>query len=69
MYWYTLSVINKVLKLKLEPSRFAGYLKAEHPQTPSIKDFADAFAKSIDRNRLFLLRDVLNGEIKEFLGL
>ena len=69
VYWYTLSVINKVLKLKLEPSRFAGYLKAEHPQTPSIKDFADAFAKSIDRNRLFLLRDVLNGEIKEFLGL
>ena len=69
VYWYTLSVINKVLKLKLEPSRFAGYLRAEHPKTPPIKDFADAFAKSIDRNRLFLLRDVLNGEIKEFLEL
>jgi len=69
VYWYTLSVINKVLGVELPSGRFAGYLRAEHPKTPPIKDFADAFAKSIDRNRLFLLRDVLNGEIKEFLEL
>lgn len=69
VYWYTLSVLNKVLRLELPSSRFAGYLRAEHPNTPPIKNFADAFAKSIDRNRLFLLRDVLNGEIEEFLGL
>ena len=69
VYWYTLSVVNKVLKLDLKPSRFAGYLRTEHPKTPPIIDFANTSAKSIDRNRLFLLRDVLNGEIKEFLDL
>lgn len=69
VYWYTLSFINKVLRFDIKTSRFAGYLHEEHPKVPLIKDLLDASGKSIDRNRLFLLRDVLNGEIKEFLDL
>lgn len=69
VYWYTLSLLNKVLCMEFPSVRFAGYLREEHPKTPSLKDFANASAKSIDRNKLFLLRDVLNGEIKDFLDL
>lgn len=69
VYWYTLSLINKVLSFNIRTSRFAGYLWEEHPKVPSIKELLDASDKSIDRNRLFLLRDVLNGEIKDFLDL
>ena len=69
VYWYTLSLINKVLSFNIRTSRFAGYLWEEHPKVPSQKELLDASDKSIDRNRLFLLRDVLNGEIKDFLDL
>lgn len=69
VYWYTLSLLNKVLRKELSSSRFAGYLYEEHKKVPLIKNLLDASNKAIDTNRLFLLRDVLNGEIEEFLEL
>lgn len=69
VYWFTLSLLNKVLGIKQPSPLIAGYLHEEHKKVPLIKNLLDASDKAIDTNRLFLLRDVLNGEIEEFLEL
>lgn len=67
-YHYCLTVINRVLGYDLEEKGFADYLCISHAKAPTLEQLTDANGKPLNQEELFLYRDVINGEISDFLG-
>lgn len=67
-YHYCLTVINRVLGYDLEEKGFADYLCISHDKAPTLKQLTDANGRPLNQEELFLYRDVINGEISDFLG-
>lgn len=67
-YHYCLTVINRVLGYDLEEKGFADYLCISHDKAPTLEQLTDANGKPLNQEELFLYRDVINGEISDFLG-
>ena len=67
-YHYCLTVINRVLGYDLEEMGFADYLCISHDKAPTLEQLTDANGKPLNQEELFLYRDVINGEISDFLG-
>lgn len=67
-YHYCLTVINRVLGYDLEEKGFADYLCISHDKAPTLEQLTDANGRPLNQEELFLYRDVINGEISDFLG-
>lgn len=67
-YHYCLTVINRILGYDLEEMGFADYLCISHDKAPTLEQLTDANGRPLNQKVLFIYRDVINGEFRDFLG-
>ena len=67
-YHYCLTVVNRILNYDLEEMGFADYLCISHDKAPTLEQLTDADGRPLNQKELFIYRDVINGEFRDFLG-